>query len=216
MNNIILRGVIRDIAFSHTINGVQYNKANLIVARGDGKEDVISLKFKAETNPYHEDELITISGNVRSYSHKEANGHNKVDIYVFTYFDKIEVDDDSPYINKVYIDGKICKLSEIQDNGFSKKRIHYIIANNIESASKKVVLNAYLPCISWGEVAEQVANCKVSDSLQICGSLHSREYIKKHPDGSEEFKVAHELLINEIVPINESVTSDVAEENNNS
>ena len=36
MNNIILKGVIRNIEYSHTINETEYDKADLIVKRDDG------------------------------------------------------------------------------------------------------------------------------------------------------------------------------------
>ena len=41
MNNIILKGVIRNIEYSHTINETEYDKADLIVKRDEGSEDVI-------------------------------------------------------------------------------------------------------------------------------------------------------------------------------
>lgn len=94
MNNIILKGVIRNIEYSHTINETEYDKADLIVKRDDGSEDVISLRFKKFSNPYQEDQEIELVGNIRSYSRKLENGKNKVDIYVFTYFDVPTADDD--------------------------------------------------------------------------------------------------------------------------
>ena len=50
MNTITLKGVLYNIRPSHKIKDVEYDQANLIVPRCDGKEDCISLKFKKEYN----------------------------------------------------------------------------------------------------------------------------------------------------------------------
>ena len=50
MNEIKLRGLVRDIKPSHSIGDIEYNKANLIVSRDDGTEDVINLRFKKFSN----------------------------------------------------------------------------------------------------------------------------------------------------------------------
>ena len=68
MNNIILKGIIRNIQPSHTIKNVDYDKAELIVKRKDGKEDLLNLRFKKYTNKYKDLDEINITGNVRSYS----------------------------------------------------------------------------------------------------------------------------------------------------
>ena len=65
MNEVILKGIIRDITSSHVINNVEYDQANLITTRHDGKEDILSLKFKKFSNIYKdgdEIELIYIRG----------------------------------------------------------------------------------------------------------------------------------------------------------
>ena len=49
MNKIILKGIIKNIQPSHTIKDIEYNKADIIVNRNDGKEDILSLKFKKFT-----------------------------------------------------------------------------------------------------------------------------------------------------------------------
>ena len=54
MNNIILKGLLRNIEYSHTIEGVEYNKAQLVSKRDGGREDVINLRFKKFSNPYED------------------------------------------------------------------------------------------------------------------------------------------------------------------
>jgi hypothetical protein len=47
MNNIYLKGFIKNIQYSHSVGGTVFNKADLIVKREDGREDIVVLKFKA-------------------------------------------------------------------------------------------------------------------------------------------------------------------------
>ena len=111
MNNIKLKGILTNIQPSHTIQGIEFNKANLIVKRADGNEDSLNIRFKKFSNPYSDNSEVTLSGNLRSYSTRLDNGHNKVELYVFTYFDQPELnEEDQEYINHVELDGRICKI----------------------------------------------------------------------------------------------------------
>ena len=76
-----------------------------------------------------------------------------------------------------------------------RQNIHFILANNllIENSAQK--LNAYIPCIAWGNIAQEIAKLQVNDKITIEGELHSREYVKVLPNGENEIRVAHELLV---------------------
>ena len=50
MNEINLRGVIKDIQPSHTIDDISFYKAKMICKRENGVEDVINLRFKEFSN----------------------------------------------------------------------------------------------------------------------------------------------------------------------
>ena len=84
MNEIILSGTIKNIQHSHSIGEVEFDKAQLICTRDNGREDVINLKFKSFSNPYKNNEQISIKGNIRSYSYKTEDDGNRVMIYVLT------------------------------------------------------------------------------------------------------------------------------------
>ena len=177
MNTIRLKGVLRDIQDSHTINDIEFSKAHLVVPKDNGQEDILNIRFKKYSNPYGEDQEITLSGNVRSYSSKLDSGKNKVELYVFTYFDQPDLNEnDQEYTNFLELDGRICKIDELRTTKTGKK-------------------NSYIPCIAWGHVAEQFANMPVNTQVTVTGSLHSRDYKKYFPDGSFEFRVAHEVEI---------------------
>ena len=199
MNTIRLKGVLRDIQDSHVINDIEFSKAHLIVSRDDGKEDVLNVRFKKYSNPYKEDQAITFSGNIRSYSSKLDSGKNKVELYVFTYFDQPDLDEnDQEYVNYLELDGRICKLDQVRTTRGGKNNIHFIIANNLIVSDGAKKLNSYVPCIAWGEVANVISELHIDSQIRLIGQLHSREYKKKFPDGTFEFRVAHEVEVTSV------------------
>lgn len=199
MNTIRLKGVLRDIETSHNINNIEFNKAHLVVPRDNNTEDVLNIRFKKFSNPYQEDQEVSLSGNIRSYSSRLDTGKNKVELYVFTYFDLPDLDaNDQEYKNFLELDGRICKLEELRKTRGGKKNIHFIIANNLIVSEGAKKLNSYIPCIAWGEVAECISNLHINSQIQLTGQLHSREYKKKLDDGSVEFRVAHEVEVDSV------------------
>ena len=200
MNDIILRGIIRDIEYSHTINNVEYCKANLIVSREDDKEDIISLRFKKFSCQYKNDDYVELVGNLRSYSRKMPDGKNKVEIYVFTYFD-YPSEEKSGYFtegtnNEFLITGRVCKINQLHQTKSGKQNLQFILANNIISNNGQKI-NNYIPLVGWGYVANQLveANLKVNDSVSVRGQLHSRTYTKTLDNGDVEIRVAHEGVL---------------------
>lgn len=196
MNEIKVRGYLRDIQPSHNVGDIEYDKANLIVP-GDGREDIINIKFKRFSNTHKEDDLITISGNVRSYSKALGNGKNAVQIYVFTYFDFPQgVDEgEDAVLNEVHIDGRICKMEELRPLSNGKSNIHFILANNLVINDTNQKLNSYIPCIAWGNTAKDLSKLSVNDKISVVGKLQSREYKKRISENEFELRVAHELYV---------------------
>lgn len=194
MNIVKLRGIIKDIKPSHNVGDIEYDKANLIVSRDGTREDIITLKFKKFSNTFQEDDTISIIGNVRSYS-KQINGKNKVDVYVFTYFDKNEDD----VINEFDIDGRICKINDLRVLENGKSCIHFIIANNLNVSNDSQKLNSYLPCVAWGNEAKELSAKSVNDVIHIKGEIHSRIYKKMIGENDFEYRTAHELVVTELL-----------------
>ena len=195
MNLIYLKGIIKNIRYSHTIGDTNFNKADLIVKRPDGREDLIILKFKEFTMLNKEDKEVELIGNIRSFS-QQVDGKNKVEIYVFSYFDEVEDNYDSSNIATIV--GKICKKDTLRKTSNGKHYIHYIVANNIIT-EEGLKLNSYIPCVAWGKLAKQVeCEYNIGDNVQIEGQLQSREYKKKLSDKEIELRLAHELAATNI------------------
>lgn len=189
MNKIQLNGIIKNIEYSHYIQDIEFYKANLITRRENGKEDIINLKFKKFSNPYKENQEISILGNIRTFNRQEED-RNKVELFVFTYFDEAE---ESPN-NLAYIDGRICKKNNLRKTSSGKDVLDFILANNIENNGQ--VLNVYLPCVAWGKCAKALNKLNVGDKILIQGQLQSREYKKRLTETDYEIRVCHELSVN--------------------
>ncbi len=195
MNDIRLSGIIKNIQHSHNIGDISFDKAQLIVNRGNGYEDVINLRFKSFSNKYKDNDKISITGNIRSYSYKVSEDKNRVIIYVFTYFD--ELSDEDNVNNEAIIDGRICKINDLRTTKSGKHNIHFILANNLHSQDNEKRLNSYIPCIAWGKIAKEIEKYSVNTKLKVKGQLHSREHMKKLENGDVEIRIAHELLVTE-------------------
>lgn len=198
MNEIILSGTIKNIQHSHSIGEVEFDKAQLICTRDNGREDVINLKFKSFSNPYKNNEQISIKGNIRSYSYKTEDDGNRVMIYVFTYFDQPSQEE----VDGATIDGRICKINSLRKTKSGKQNIHFIIANNLHSQDNTKRLNSYIPCIAWGSVAKKIQDLSVNTKIKLIGQLHSREHKKRLDNGELEIRLAHEFVVTsfEVIP----------------
>ena len=192
-NEIILRGFLRDIEFSHYQGNVEYEKANLICPRLGGKEDdIISLRYKKFTNKYKEGDFIEITGNLRSYSSKQEN-KNSVQIYVFTYFDAPEEYSG----NCCQIDGRICKIDSVRYSKRGVPYLHFILANNIFTNDGKKI-NSYIPCVCYQDDVDTILELGVNGQIKIEGEFHSHTYKKKLENDEIEFRVAHEVTVKTI------------------
>lgn len=200
MNEVILKGIIRDITSSHVINNVEYDQANLITTRHDGKEDILSLKFKKFSNIYKEGDEIELTGNIRSYSQKIDENKNKVSLYVFTYFDlpSTDIENFADITNEVILDGRICKIDSLRITQNGKANLHFVIANNIISSDGSQKLNNYIPCVVWGRLAYKLQDLAISTKVQVKGELHSRTYKKTLENGELDIRTAHELVIQDL------------------
>lgn len=185
MNEITIRGYLRNIEFSHQQGDIEFDKAVIVCPRsGTQEDDLINIVFKKYVNNYTDGDFVEITGNVRTFSNR-VNNKNSVNVYVNTYFDHPE----EIYSNKVVIDGRICKIEPLSTTKNGKKYLHFILANNIFTQNGKKI-NSYIPCTCYNSIAEELSNYKVNDFIEVTGQLNSHMYKK-----DSEYRVAHEVII---------------------
>ena len=206
MNDIFLRGIIRDIQPSHSIKDIDYDQAHLIVKNSNNEESVIDLVFKHFTNKHKDGDHVALLGNIRTFSKRMQDGSNRIRVYVFTYFDTLSPDEvqGTPVEasdNYFQIDGHICKLGALRKFKDGKCNIQLTIANNISKGNSPI--NSYIPCIAWGRVAKKISKMSVGDSVAGFGELRSHQYVKNIDENTQEIRVAHEALLMNILTMEE-------------
>lgn len=205
----IEEGIVLDIKPSHLIDDIEYDQMSVVVKNSNGKESILTLKFKKFDNKFYKvGSRVNTIGQIRSFSKKDNTGKNKVDIYVLTSFENLD-DSCFPSSNILYpssaiIDGAICVKEPLRELASGKCNIHFTIANNfytdnlgneIDAVDSTNKYSSYIPCIAWGKLAKHIDTMEVGTPILIRdGELRSREYIKKLPYG-DEIRVCHELYV---------------------
>ena len=154
---------------------------------------------------------LLIKGQFRSYNSYE-NERNKLILTVFAK-DVVEVEEneeDNEIVkkdsisNEVVLIGFICKKPIYRQTPFGRE-----IADILLAVNRAYNKSDYIPCIAWGRNARFSQNLEVGTKVKVVGRVQSREYEKKHEDGTVETKIAYEVSIGSL----EIVEEDDAENN---
>lgn len=161
MNEINLTGTLKNIRYSHSVNGCAFDQADLFV----DDTQIINLKFKHHNLKYKDGDVINVTGCIRSYSIPNAGRHKSL-IYVLTDFSDAPTADD-----KVKLDGRICRTTELHTTQSGSYFYKFTIANNIIVNDTK--FNSYIPCVAYGNMAALLSKLPVSTFLDTKGYLKS-------------------------------------------
>jgi len=191
MNNIILKGIIKNIVQEGSNN----YKSSLIVQRPDGKEDIVDLRFKNRAQIPTENSIVELVGSLRTHSQKLEN-KNKVELYVSTMFEKPTSKIEEDFVNYVELEGYICKKSVPRKTTSGKNIIDFILANNIET--RKKLINSYIPSVTWGRNVTIIDKLPIGSKIKVTGRYQSRTYKKYINENDFEYRTACEFAINTI------------------
>ena len=211
-NHIVLVGkVTSDKRFSHEIYGEKFYIFDLSVPRLSGNADVIPVTVSERLLTIDEltiDKKIIVEGQFRSYNSYE-NEKNRLILTVFAK-DIIEVeekeeDEENEMVkkdtitNEVVLVGYICKKPIYRQTPFGREISDILLAVN--RAYNK---SDYIPCIAWGRNARFCQDIEVGAQVKIVGRVQSRQYEKKHEDGTVETRVAYEVSVGSLEVIEEN------------
>ena len=113
---------------------------------------------------------------------------------VLTLFAKeLTGDIDQENSNTISLTGFLCKQPIYRTTPFGREICDCLIAVN--RAYNK---SDYIPCIAWGRNARFVNSLQVGEKVTLLGRIQSRNYTKKHEDGTDEIKTAYEISISSI------------------
>ena len=195
--------------FSHEIYGESFYVFNLEIPRLSGNSDIIPITISErliKEDTLTEGKKLLIKGQFRSYNSYE-NEKNRLILTVFAK-DIVEVEENEEeenemvrkdtITNEVVLVGYICKKPIYRQTPFGREISDLLLAVN--RAYNK---SDYIPCIAWGRNARFCQELEVGTEVKIVGRVQSRNYEKKHEDGTVETRVAYEVSIGSLEVIEE-------------
>ncbi len=207
-NNLVLVGKItNEKVFSHEIYGEKFYTFNLSVPRLSGNADVIPITISERL--FKEEELIVdkkvkVRGQFRSYNSYEKE-KNRLILTVFAKDIEFLENQEEEVIaskdfisNEVVLIGYICKPPIYRQTPFGRE-----IADILLAVNRAYNKSDYIPCIAWGRNARFCSKMEVGTEVKIVGRVQSRNYEKKHEDGTVEPRVAYEVSIASLELVNE-------------
>lgn len=186
-NQITLRGSLRELPeFSHENHGKRFFRFYLEVQRLSGAVDtlpVIAEEAIVNTVDLSGGDMLTVTGQVRSHNLREG-GKRRLSVFVFAA--AITAEDGEP-INTVRLDAVICR-----EPTYRRTPVGREICDVMLAVPRPFHRADYLPCILWGRIAAEAAQCGVGDQLIVDGRLQSRVYTKLTEEGAQE-RTAYEI-----------------------
>ena len=219
-NHLTLVGkVTSDKRFSHEIYGEKFYIFDLSVPRLSGNADVIPVTISERlltTQDVFIGAKLQIDGQFRSYNSYD-NEKNKLILTVFVkdvqFLEENQEEEEEVrrdvVSNEVVLDGYICKKPIYRKTPFGREISDILLAVN--RAYNK---SDYIPCIAWGRNARFCENVAVGTEVRIVGRVQSREYEKKHEDGTVEKQVAYEVSVASLEVANQEDNNEENKEAN--
>lgn len=212
--------------FSHEIYGEKFYRFSLSIARLSGNADIIPITVSERLisdDTLSEGKKLLIKGQFRSYNSFE-NEKNKLVLTVFakdvqelpeaeTQAQERENSEETPkkdeMTNEVVLIGFVCKKPIYRQTPFGRE-----IADLLLAVNRAYNKSDYIPTIAWGRNARFCQNIEVGAQVKIVGRVQSRQYEKKHEDGSVETKTAYEVSVCSLELLSEDGKTEKSETEN--
>ncbi len=180
-NQATLRGNLLELPqFSHENHTKRFFRFYLEVPRLSGAIDTLPIiaeeSILASLDPTA-GSMVAVNGQVRSHNLRE-NGRRRLSVFVFA---STVTAEDGPPENTVQLGGILCREPTYRRTPLGREICDVMLA--VPRAFRR---SDYLPCILWGKVAGQAAQCTTGDRIDVDGRLQSRIYTKLTEAGAEE------------------------------
>ena len=188
-NHIILHGrVSRAAQVSHCNHEQTFWIFPLAVSRLSGVQDTLNvLVSQRELDgrcPEQGDE-VTVVGEVRSFNNRSGQGSRLVITVLAQKLYREQGEDD----NRLTLTGALCKTPIYRRTPLGRDICDLMLAVN-----RRYGRSDYLPCITWGSLAQRCGVLPVGARLTLEGRLQSRTYIKRLEEREEE-RTAFEVSV---------------------
>ncbi len=210
-NNVVKMGgiVASELELSHEIYGEKFYRFYIEIDRLSGQKDnipVIISERLIDVDDFNIGKVIFIEGQYRSYNKMDENNRSRLILSVFVKdISVIDVDESVKTINELTITGTVCKQPI-----YRKTPLGRDIADILLAVNRSYNKSDYIPCIIWGRNAKYCEHLETGTTVKVVGRIQSREYDKKHDDGTIEKRVAYEVSVSKFEIIKEE--NDNAEE----
>ncbi len=171
----------------HVMRGETIYTGKIIVERTSGTLDVLPLSAPGRLlDGFYGAGPVSVRAQVRSYNIREGDA-NKLAITLFARYIE-DAPEGAPPENEVTLVGTLCKRAMFRTTPFMRE-----IADILLAVNRAYGRSDYIPCIAWGREAHMAAELNPGTRVRLTGRLQSREYVKRHPDGTEEKRTAYEV-----------------------
>ena len=200
-NYIMLVGKITsEKKFSHEIYGESFFNFDLEIPRLSGISDIIPITISERLIANFDLSLgkqVVIEGQFRSYNtYEDSKSRLILTVFVKEIREKGE-DEEIKVPNEVQLVGHICRKPIYRKTPFGRE-----IADILVAVNRAYNKSDYIPCITWGRNARFCENMQIGTELRLVGRVQSRQYEKKHEDGTVEQRTAYEVSISSLEFVN--------------
>lgn len=191
--------VTSDKKFNHDIYGEKFYIFDLSVPRRSGDYDIIPIIISEKLLTNVDCSIgrkMMVEGQYRSYNSYEE-GRSRIVLTVFakklTLLEnqENEIEAGNGFVtNEVTLIGRICKKPIYRQTPFGRE-----IADILLAVEREKYKSDYIPCIAGGRVARFFEDAKLETVVKLVGRIQTRQYEKRHEDGTLENKVKYEVSI---------------------
>lgn len=176
--------------YSHESRGGEFYIFPLETCRLSGTADRLNVILRREmvTPLLTAGATVRVGGELRSFNNKSGVG-NRLILTVFAREIQPWYGEDE---NRIALTGTICKEPGLRVTPMGREICDIILA-----VGRRYHRSDYIPVITWGLQAREVARKTVGDRLSIQGRLQNRIYTKI-VDGEPEERVAYEVSAGDV------------------
>ena len=194
-NRVVLRGTAAgEATLSHQVHGLDFYRFPLSVPRLSGREDRLNILLPAPPEgkalPQAGD-YLEVTGEVRSFNNRSGVGSR----LVITVLARSVLPGVGEPCNQVWLRGTLCKPPILRRTPLGRDICDLLLAVN-----RRYRRADYLPCIAWGQLAQECGEMTTGDPLWLNGRLQSRTYLKNLGEATQE-RTAFEISISSLEPV---------------
>lgn len=211
INNVLIYGIFEsDFEYSHRFAEGNFYKTRVRVARLSGTEDCVPIVIpEALINDIKTQAVkgkrVEIGGQFRSYSQPIWSDKKFLELFVFVTSIRIDEDDDGDGetdsqrdYNGVIMEGYVCRPTVYRLTPFGREitEIKLVVRRGFGKSD-------FIPCITWGKIAQNAKILETGDKIRLNGRIQSRQYAKYFSDsGKDEIRTTYEVSISSFTKVN--------------